>query len=776
MKRIWYASLILSFLIVFGNYTTGNEVSHGNIRIAGYVANNNEIIFIKGSLQDRDSIYFIADIEDSEGRIIPTLMMFEDNMHLVPLASYKVTLQDYYSYSNLIARYGDGFLIAGELLPKKDSDFMGGFWISFVDKNFNPVWTRAYLTRFPSSVVKIIHDNSTGKLLLIGDGCFYSGSDGFFAVFNPDTLEIERIIGIGGINADGIFNVLMPDDKTYILVGSSWSLGDSQEKLLFIKLDRNFKLVSSRAYTILRSGTPVPRLELSEFHVTYWEGKINVSGTFRIENFTKERIILTKAGLWWAEFDDDLNLLEYHFRTTIINSSPIDLGSINNLVKMKKLKVLNGTLIVADVNLEYPMVMVGRLEKNRIVGELIGTPYPAGVYLYLTYPQTTVLRRNSLTVFLYANRFSDGNFYVYNRSIVSIDIPYSELNNLSVLRDSYLYGGNITIRLHPWNVSVKEIHDAISSGIRIVDVQFKQFNMKLSRVRTIPKVTILRDPRPVGYLNLTVYEPFMRIMSLEIFLDGKKIKPNRWYSLPAGMHTLTVKKPGFRPYSTEIEIRPNTAHYRYLDDEIGFLNITVEPPDANFTIACPREYGEVSYNLSHTNGSAKMILPVSWCNMTIQRKGYQTYSRKVIITAGQVVRQRVVLKPKPAYLLVDSNPRAEIWINGSSMGMTPQNISLLHGRYRVTLSTPGYKNYSINVTLAPGDYRVLNVTLAQVQTTSNETTNRSTSTGDETPLSSTSVTASTSPKPSRTKVGGPVCGPATVVLLTMLALIRRGRA
>lgn len=300
--------------------------------------------------------------------------------------------------------------------------------------------------------------------------------------------------------------------------------------------------------------------------------------------------------------------------------------------------------------------------------------------------------------------------------------------------------------------------------------------MKLSRVRTIPKVTILRDPRPVGYLNLTVYEPFMRIMSLEIFLDGKKIKPNRWYSLPAGMHTLTVKKPGFRPYSTEIEIRPNTAHYRYLDDEIGFLNITVEPPDANFTIACPREYGEVSYNLSHTNGSAKMILPVSWCNMTIQRKGYQTYSRKVIITAGQVVRQRVVLKPKPAYLLVDSNPRAEIWINGSSMGMTPQNISLLHGRYRVTLSTPGYKNYSINVTLAPGDYRVLNVTLAQVQTTSNETTNRSTSTGDETPLSSTSVTASTSPKPSRTKVGGPVCGPATVVLLTMLALIRRGRA
>ena len=772
MKKIYLIFALLIFIVVSESYALGANAGHANIKIKirGYSINGEDIIFMSDVLS-KNGIYFM-NVWGSAKDITSTLTVLDDNMHLLPLASYRLNLSNYYSYSNFITKYGDGFLIAGTLTPKRNSEFMGGFWISFIDKNFNVVWTKVYLTRFSSSISKVIYDNNTGKLLLIGEGCFYSGDDGFFAVFNPKTLRIEKIIGIGGIAADGISDVLIPDNRTYILVGSSWSFKGVQERIFLIKLNRDFDIISSRAYTILENGSPVERLVLHNFNVIYHDGRISIGGVFRVDHFTPQRTTLVKAGIWWMEFDDDLNLLTYRFKTTTFNSSPIELGSIEGLFKMKELDGINETVLVADVSLKYPMVMVGKLNKNKIVGELIGVPYPAGAYLYLTYPYTVVFKKNSLIIFLKGKMFSERDFQVYNRSTIVIDIPYYRLSNIDALKSNYLYGGSITIKLHPWNISIQKVSNPFSSGLKIINVSLKPVNAELLRIDTVPFIVTLHNPRPVGYLDVVINESsYLFLMSPQLYLDGMKIKPNRKYPLPAGTHTLTVKKQGFRPYSTKIQISPNSLSYLFFNNWIGFLNMSIEPSDANFTMVCFSGLSKnLSYTLSHTNGSVRMILPVGWCNITIQKEGYNTYSKKILIPWGGEIRKTVVLIPKPAHLFINSKPKAKIFINGSVVGETPKNVSLFYGRYQVTLSAPGYRSYSINVTLAPGSYQLLNVTLVPLYKT-NETTNQHV---HEVIKNTTSTVVNISTwnrsSGSHAENNSSICGPAFIILLSVIII------
>ncbi|WP_297465916.1 PEGA domain-containing protein [Thermococcus sp.] len=749
MRPVRSVSVMVILLVVFSGLVSGGSL-HRDVRVVGYAVGKE--ILITGTMVEGDSIYLLMEAQNEGGETAHLLAMIDDRLDLTPMASYREVGGNHYITPITLVRYGNGFLIAGTLHPGDTEKPGGGFWISFVDDRLNVVWTRAYLTKYSSSVFRIIPDSRTGKILLVGDGCFYSGSDGFLAVFDPEKKDIERMIGIGGINADGVSTVLLPEDGTYLVVGSTWSMGDSQEKLFLLRLDREFRVISSRAFTVSKNEKPVKRLELNGLHAVLEGNRVNVSGTFVVEEFHPTKTIVVNSGIWRAEFDRDLKPVEYRFETTTLNSSPIELGSPAWIFRRR------GDLILSSVNLRYPMVMVGRFGRDSIRGELIGVPYPAGAYYYLTYPLTAVFRKESLTVLLQARRFSDRNFRVYSNSMVAVDVPYERLDNLSVLKEYYLYGGNVTIKLHPWNVSLDDASDIVrrdlSYGIRLVDVRPKSVSLKLLRRSAFPKIIYLKKPRPVGELKVYLGKGFIDINPLRIYLDGREISPDEWYVLPAGNHTLTVRRPGFIPYTEKIEVKPNAAHHRNLE-YVGFLDLSVVPGDANLTI------GGRFYDLNSTNGSIRMILSPCRCNITVRRKGYLPYSGEVILMPGQYVTRKIVLKPRPGNLLVESSPRAIIWVNGSAWGLTPGNITLPPGEYRITLTREGYANYSTRINLDPGDSRWLNVTLQPVQTVSNETTGYQKTSTERTP------------KPGRKK-GKSVCGPAIMALLaTSVALLRR---
>jgi len=124
-----------------------------------------------------------------------------------------------------------------------------------------------------------------------------------------------------------------------------------------------------------------------------------------------------------------------------------------------------------------------------------------------------------------------------------------------------------------------------------------------------------------------------------------------------------------------------------------------------------------------------------------------------------------------ATLKIHSKPfGAEVYINGTYRGKTPLTIKLEPGRYTVRVTEEGYEDYTTTVTLEAGETKEITVQLKKKPTTTSKSHTYSQTTS--TPTST--HTPSSPPETTTTKSGG-ICGPALILGLAMIPLLRRRR-
>jgi len=191
IRRIVLTIILLLFLSI--GYVSGEGIEN-DVTVTGYVVNGRAPSLL---MEQNGNYGFLIFFDDPSTW---ALVRLDTDMHIIPIRVYHVLEpKDHAVYPTSIIPYGKGFLVAGNIdVGSSSSSSRWGFWLAYLDKSGGILWERAYLTRFTSSVSRIIVDNSTGKILLVGSGCFYSGSDGFIGVFNPETRKLEKLVALGG--------------------------------------------------------------------------------------------------------------------------------------------------------------------------------------------------------------------------------------------------------------------------------------------------------------------------------------------------------------------------------------------------------------------------------------------------------------------------------------------------------------------------------------------------------------------------------------------------
>lgn len=755
-------TIILLSIISF-SYVSG--VSFGDdVTVTGYTVNNKAPALV----MEQNGNYGLLILFDNASTW--ALIRFDEDMNIVPLRIYHVSEPKGYAvYPSSIIPYDGGFLIAGGIDSGNiHSNFHGGFWIAYLNKKGDILWERAYLTRYTSSISRVLVDKFTGRILLVGSGSFYSGSDGFIGVFNPETRKLEKFVAIGGPYADGVDAVLVLK-SSYIVVGSSWSLGDVQGKVFILKFTKDFNILSSIAFTLLDGGTPVRSADWWTINASYSNNTIKLFGEFLIEKYSPEKITLQKSGLWWMTIDRDLNPIYYSFKEAIVNSSPIELG-YSGVLNLYHLPLTNESLIVSGIYKNYERFFVGWLHNSSIDGYFVNVNRsPISYYPSTISPFTSVFTMDgSLVLLLTASKYSDTNFKVYN-PLLAIRIPYTKLHNPLELRKSFLYGGNFSIQLRNTGFKIEAGRYIAPYNIKLLNVEMHPGNISIVPVNSALNLVELRNPKPMVDVEIIREKNSRFPEDASIYVDNTKINVSSvatLYLFP-GMHNITVTRPGFISHTEKIHLQAFVSYGFSIDVLASFLRLSVSPENATIKVMCPISYRPTYRFIFNLTPEIKgIILPTGYhCLVTAIKDGYVPQSKE-IWTFG-VINLTFNLRPEPATLIISSNPSAEVRINGKMYNITPLTVSLNPGNYTVILSREGYQNYSMNLSLNPGETRKLNITLTRVTPSTKRSINTPSPVTHTKTSSAPTQNMSTLPLNEKRNI----CGPAFIGVLALLVLV-----
>jgi len=768
MRIGWIVLTIVLLSILSTGYVSGAGLGD-DVAVTGYIVNGKVPTLV---MEQNGGYGFLVFFDNTTTWAFVRL---DTDMHITPIRVYHVLEpKGHVVYPTSMIPYKNGFLVAGNIdVGSNSSSSHWGFWLAYFDKSGDVLWERAYLTRFTSSVSRIIVDNSTGKILLIGSGCFYSGSDGFIGVFNPETRKLEKLVALGSIYADGIDDVIVLRDS-YIVVGSSWSLGDIQGKPFVVRFTKDFSVLNSVAFTLLDGGTPVKSADWWATYASYSNGTIRLFGKFLVEKYGQKRVTLQKSGLWWMALDDNFDLLNYSFKEATVNSNPIELG-YSGVFKLYHLPSPNDSMIVSGVYLDYERFFVGWIHNSSIDGYFVNVNRsPVDYYNSLIPPFTPVFTLdNSLVLTLTAQRYSDVNFKAYS-PLLAIRIPYTKLHNPLALRKNFLYGGNFSIKLKNAGFRVKESRYVVPYNIKLLNVEIHPGNISIVPVDSTLNIVELRNPKPMVEVDIFQDSDSSFPSDATIYIDGTKINissPTTTLYLFPGKHNVTITKPGFIPHNETIDLQAFVRYGFDIDVLASFLRLSVSPENATIKIICPPSYRpDYRFTFNITSKIKGIILPTAYhCLVTAVKDGYVPQSKE--IWTFNVMNLTFNLTPEPVSLAISSNPPAEVFVNGKSYGRTPKNLSLNPGNYTVVLSKQGYQNYSVNLTLKPGESKSLSVTLTPLEKSTTSSTSTSTPVAHNETSSTTSSTPSQNTRSQPVNEERNVCGPAFMVVLALLALV-----
>ena len=183
----------------------------------------------------------------------------------------------------------------------------------------------------------------------------------------------------------------------------------------------------------------------------------------------------------------------------------------------------------------------------------------------------------------------------------------------------------------------------------------------------------------------------------------------------------SVEKTGYFPYSGPILQVPKVGETVTLSATLtladpvaakGLINIVCNPPNGTIYLD-KKPAGTVA-----PSGVANLWeVPYGNHLLEVQLAGYQPYASSVYVPPNDIVKVTITLVPIPdGSLAITSVPAgAQVSVDNQYRGISPLTLNgFAAGSHTVTLTSPGYQDWSTTVQVTPGATTQVNANLAPI--------------------------------------------------------------
>jgi glutaredoxin-related protein len=209
-------------------------------------------------------------------------------------------------------------------------------------------------------------------------------------------------------------------------------------------------------------------------------------------------------------------------------------------------------------------------------------------------------------------------------------------------------------------------------------------------------VTLTADARVVANLVPNAEQQRFTLsvnanVKAQVFVDGSFVgNAPAAVSVPKGMHTVTVKAPGYKDFVQQVNVNADVRVDANLQASVSTFNlsVTANVPGAQVFI----DGGFV--------GNAPVVAPLAQGthSVTVKAPGFNDFNQTVNLNGN--ARINATLVSANCILTVSANVRgAQVFVDGNFAGNAPVNVSLAQGNYTITVKAPGYADYSQQVSL-----------------------------------------------------------------------------
>ncbi len=176
--------------------------------------------------------------------------------------------------------------------------------------------------------------------------------------------------------------------------------------------------------------------------------------------------------------------------------------------------------------------------------------------------------------------------------------------------------------------------------------------------------------------------------------------PCSFNNLFPSAYGLEVKKDGYKPVTTALQVRPGDVLEQRipLESNAFGLFVSTKPPGA-----------EVYINGAKQSGLAPVTLPLAQgeFSIMIRKEGYEPYAGHVQVKDNIQTQLDVELVPRTvrvAWVMVRTQPNgAEILVDGNATGqVTPARVQMTSGTHTITVQLPGFSPVIRNVAVDEG--------------------------------------------------------------------------
>ena len=231
---------------------------------------------------------------------------------------------------------------------------------------------------------------------------------------------------------------------------------------------------------------------------------------------------------------------------------------------------------------------------------------------------------------------------------------------------------------------------------------------------TIPLFASLVPLAQYGSISVTS-DPSGALATLD---SGQQyLTPCTFPQVVSGMHTVTVSKAGYAPYTSQVQVTYNSQPGVFAPltkiQTTGTLFIDSVPQGADIQVDNLWQ-GQTPQRIGNLVGGYHSVM--------LRLSGYQTLSQQVMITTGQDTRISPTLVKNPpevktGSISVSCNPAgASVYLNNDFQGVVPEGgyldiPDLTPGVYTIVLKDPQMEDYSASIPVIAGQITPVNVTL-----------------------------------------------------------------
>jgi formylglycine-generating enzyme required for sulfatase activity len=180
--------------------------------------------------------------------------------------------------------------------------------------------------------------------------------------------------------------------------------------------------------------------------------------------------------------------------------------------------------------------------------------------------------------------------------------------------------------------------------------------------------------------------------------------------LPEGNHLLQISAEGFKPWQTQLTVKPNQPQSIkdiQLQAADGTLALQTQPAGANITID-EKFVGKTPLTVKLSANSEHEI--------RISKAGYENESRRVQVATGKMKNLAVGLKPIMGVIRFAVEPAdAQLVLDGKNQGAVPRELNLVAVSHQLEIIKKGYKPYQIRITPRPGFPQEIKIALSSLK-------------------------------------------------------------